>query len=212
MSADGSDDSKEGRKVEIVEKTTVFQGYFRVDAWRLRHSLHRGGMSGEICREVFERGHAVVVLPYDPVRREVVLLEQFRVGAFAAGADPWLTEVVAGIIGAGETAEEVARREMIEESGLVALDLIHAQDYLTSPGGTSESVAFYVARVDAAGAGGIHGLDHEDEDIKVTAVPVADALALLASGRLNNAQALIALQWLALNENRVRQAWGFAPV
>lgn len=200
------------RKIDIIEKTTVFQGYFRIDAYRLRHSLHAGGMSDEMRREVFERGHAVAVLPYDPARREVILLEQFRIGAHAAGVDPWLTEIVAGIIGAGETPEQVARREVAEETGLTALDLHHALDYLASPGGTSESVNFFVARVDAAGAGGIHGLDHEHEDIRVMPTPAAAALARLAAGTINNAQALVALQWFALNENKLRAAWGFGPV
>lgn len=200
------------RKVDIIEKKTVFQGYFRVDAYRLRHTLHRGGMSGEFRREVFERGHAVAVIPYDPVRRELVLLEQFRIGAYAAGIDPWLTEVVAGIIGEGETTEQVARREVEEETGLTVSDLMAALEFVASPGGSSETVTLFVGRVDATGAGGIFGLDHEDEDILVTALPVAQALALLDGGRLNNAQALISLQWFALNENKVRAAWGFDPV
>jgi ADP-ribose pyrophosphatase len=203
---------KPARKVEIIEAKTVFQGYFRVDAYRLRHSLHRGGMSGEIRREVFERGHAVSVLPYDPARREVVMLEQFRVGAYAAGTDPWLMEVVAGIIGEGETVEEVARREVKEETGLEVRDLFLAARYLASPGGTSESVTHFVAWVDASGAGGIHGLDHEDEDIRVVPMAVPDALALLDDGRPDNAQALIALQWLVINENKARARWGFGPV
>ena len=73
------------RKVDILERVTAFQGYFRVDRYRLRHETFDGGMSAEITREIFERGHAAAALPYDPVRDEVVLLEQFRVGAHAAG-------------------------------------------------------------------------------------------------------------------------------
>ncbi|MGE0653906.1 MAG: NUDIX domain-containing protein [Alphaproteobacteria bacterium] len=200
------------RKVEIVEKKAVFQGYFRVDAYRLKHSLHRGGMSSEIRREVFERGHAVSVLPYDPARREVVMVEQFRVGAYAAGSDPWLMEIVAGIIDEGETVEQVARREVKEEAGLDVRDLFPAARYLSSPGGSSESVTHFVAWVDASGAGGVHGLDDEDEDIRVVPMTVPEALALLDGGSLENAQALIALQWLAINENKVRAHWGFEPV
>ena len=201
------------RRVEIIEKTPVFQGYFRVDAYRLRHSLHAGGMSGEMRRELFERGHAVAVLPYDPVRREVVLIEQFRIGAHAAGCTPWLIEIAAGIIGDGETVEDVARREVMEETGLAVQDLVYALTYLASPGGTSETAVMFAARVDAAGAGGIHGLDHEHEDIRVAPLAVPEALAWLDAGtEVLNAHLLIALQWLALNENSLRQKWGFAPV
>jgi ADP-ribose pyrophosphatase len=201
---------KRDRKVDIIEKTTVFQGYFRVDAYRLRHSLHAGGMGGEMRREVFERGHAVSILPYDPARREVVLIEQFRIGAHAAGCAPWLMEVAAGITGPGETFEDVARREVMEETGLAAQDLVLAATYLASPGGSSETVTMFAARVDSAGAGGIHGLDHEHEDIRVVPLFVPDALALIGSTEVINAQLLIALQWLALNENELREKWGFA--
>lgn len=200
------------RDVEIIEKNTVFRGYFRVDAYRLRHRLHEGGMSGEIRREVFERGHAVSVLPYDPALRVVVLLEQFRIGAYAAGRAPWLTEIVAGIIDPGETPEEVARRELTEEAGLTAQALEPVVTYLASPGGSSETVEMFAARVDASSAGGIHGLDHEHEDIRVRVVPVTEMLRDLRAARYDNSQTVIALQWLALNENGLRARWGFDPI
>jgi len=196
------------KDVETVERRTVYDGYFRIDRYRLRHRLHAGGWSGEMTREVFERGHAVGVLPYDPVRDEVVLLEQFRVGALAAGWAPWLIEIVAGIVEEGETAEDVARREAMEEAGCQVAELVHLHDYLVSPGGTSESVTLFAGRVDSAGAGGIHGLDHEHEDIRVFTLPADEALDLLARGSIRNALAVIALQWLALNRNELRKKWG----
>lgn len=202
---------KRARKVEVVEKRTAYQGYFRIDSYRLRHELHAGGMSAEITREVFERGHAVGVLPYDPVRRKVVIVEQFRIGAYAAGFEPWLTEIVAGIIDPGETPEEVARREVREEAGLAVSDLILMRHYLVSPGGTSESTRVYLARVDTEGAGGIHGLAHENEDIRVWVMDVAEALKLLDDNRVDNALTVVALQWLALYENKARESWGFPP-
>jgi ADP-ribose pyrophosphatase len=193
--------------VEIVKREELFLGYFRVDRYHLRHRLFAGGMSGEFMREIFERGHAAAVLPYDPARDEVVLIEQFRPGALAAGFPPWLIEPVAGIIEPGESAEAVARREAIEESGCVITDLVAMHHYLTSPGGTSESCALFCGKVDAAKAGGIHGLDGENEDIRVMSVPFAQARAWLDEGRLNNALTIIAIQWLALNRETLRTRW-----
>jgi len=193
--------------VEILARETCFQGYFRVDRYRLRHRLFSGGWSGEITREVFERGHAVGVLPYDPVSDEVVLLEQFRVGALAGGFPCWQTEIVAGIIDEGESPEEVARRETMEEAGCTVQELLPICSYLVSPGGTSESVTLYCARVDCAGVGGIHGLPHEHEDIKVTVVPWDKARRLLDRNEVRNAVTIIALQWLALNRDTVRRRW-----
>ncbi len=193
--------------VRVLACDTVFQGYFRIDRYRLQHRRHDGGWTEELTREVFERGHAVGVLPYDPLRDEVVLIEQFRVGAHAAGWAPWQLEVVAGIIDEGETAEDVARRESLEEAGLTLLELAPISDFLVSQGAVSETVRLFCGRVDATGAGGIHGLEHEGEDIKVLVVPFAELAALLAANKVTNATGLVALQWLLLNRDALRGHW-----
>ena len=193
--------------VNVLKRETVFQGYYRVDRYHLKHRRHDGGWTDPMTREVFERGHAVAVLPYDPVRDEVVLIEQFRIGAYAAGVGPWLLEVVAGIIDAGETLEYVARREAREEAGIDVKDLTPIAAFLLSQGAVSETVQLFCGRVDATGAGGIHGLDHEHEDIKVSTVQFAEIREFLDQGRITNAVALIALQWLLLNRDSVRNLW-----
>ncbi|HEX4570530.1 MAG TPA: ADP-ribose diphosphatase [Dongiaceae bacterium] len=193
--------------VELLEKSERYSGFFRINQYRLRHRLFAGGWSGVIEREVFERGHAVGVLPYDPVADSLVLIEQFRIGALVAGMSPWLIEVVAGIIEEGEAPEEVARRETLEEAGLEIQALMPMCRYLVSPGGSSESVLLYCGRVDSRGAGGIHGLAEEHEDIRVDHLPYGEAMRLLEEGLVTNSVALIALQWLALHRDRVRAAW-----
>jgi len=167
------------KDIEILDKSEQYKGYFRINRYRLRHRLYAGGWSGELQRELFERGHAVGVLPYDPAADSVVLIEQFRIGALVAGMGPWLTEVVAGIIEEGEAPEEVARRETREEAGIEVMDLMPICRYLVSPGGSSESVILFCGRVDSRGAGGIHGLAAEHEDIKVDVVPYAEAMRRL---------------------------------
>ena len=193
--------------IELLDKSERYSGFFRINCYRLRHRLFAGGWSGVIEREVFERGHAVGVLPYDPVADSVVLIEQFRIGALVAGMSPWLIEVVAGIVEEGETPEEVARRETQEEAGLEIQALMPMCRYLVSPGGSSESVRLYCGRVDSRGAGGIHGLAEEHEDIRVDRLPYEEAMRLLEEGRVTNSVSLIALQWLALHRDRVRAAW-----
>ena len=193
--------------VELLDKSERYSGFFRINCYRLRHRLFAGGWSGAIEREVFERGHAVGVLPYDPVADSIVLIEQFRIGALIAGMSPWLIEVVAGIIEEGEAPEEVARRETQEEAGLEIQALMPMCRYLVSPGGSSESVRLYCGRVDSRGAGGIHGLAEEHEDIRVDRLPYEEAMRLLEEGRVTNSVSLIALQWLALHRDRVRAAW-----
>ncbi len=196
---------------EILERKTPFQGYFRIDKYKLRHRRFAGGWTEPFYREVFERGHAAAVLPYDPLRDEVVLQEQFRIGALEAPGSPWLLEIVAGIIDAGESAEEVARREAVEEAGLHLQDIHHIQDYLASPGGTTERVSLFVGRVDSSNAGGIFGLAVEAEDIRVRVLPFEQAMAELAGRPINVASIVIAMQWLALNRDMLRQIWSEAP-
>jgi ADP-ribose diphosphatase len=193
--------------VEIIDKSRRYKGFFEIVSYRFRHRLFAGGWSAELHREVFERGHAVGVLPYDPAADAVVLIEQFRIGALVAGMAPWQTEIVAGIIEEGEKIEDVARRETMEEAGAAVSELIPICRYLVSPGGASESVQLYCGRVDSKGLGGIHGLADEHEDIRVDVQSVDEALAALAAGRIGNAVTIIALQWLALNRDKVRAAW-----
>lgn len=194
--------------VKITEKETVFQGYFRVDRYRLHYRTYAGGWSEEVVREVFERGHAAAVLLYDPDRDAVALIEQFRVGAYAAGFDnPWLLEIVAGIIDEGESPDEVACREAQEEAGITISELLPIVRMLTTPGGSSESIMLYCARVDVREMGGIYGLSGEHEDIKVVVRSFSEVEKALLEGAIQNATALVALQWLVLNRETLRKRW-----
>lgn len=194
---------------DVLEKTICYQGFFRLEQYCLRHHKFNGEWSRPIIRELFERGHAAAVLPYDPQTDEVLLIEQFRAGAMSAPGGPWLLEIVAGVIEAGETPEQVVARESIEEAGCQISNLIPLYDYLVSPGGTTERIALFCGRIDmqTIEAGAIHGNHGEDEDIKVHVMLLNDAIKLLNTGRINSASAIIALQWLALNRDSVRQRW-----
>jgi ADP-ribose pyrophosphatase len=194
--------------LEIIDKTTVFQGFFRLERYTLRHRLFAGGWSEPIQREIFERGHAVVVLPYNAVTDELVLIEQIRLGAAASSPSPWLLEVIAGMIDAGESAEQVAKREALEEAGLTITELWPMLSYLSSPGGTTERIELFLGRLTEPVQAGLFGLAAEQEDIKVHRLTRTAAMQLLAEQKIDNAASVIALQWLALNLDKVKQAWG----
>ncbi|CAG8864060.1 ADP-ribose pyrophosphatase [Pseudomonas fluorescens] len=193
--------------VEIVERANCFQGFYKLDRVHLRHELFAGGMGREISRELFVRHDAVCVLPYDAQRDEVVLIEQFRVGALGKVENPWLIELVAGLIDKDEQPEEVAHREAQEEAGLAIAALWPMTRYFPSPGGSDEFVHLYLGRCSSEGAGGLHGLEEEGEDIRVRVWPFEDALQAVRDGRIANAATIIALQWLALNRAEVRGLW-----
>lgn len=193
--------------VEVQQRETCFQGFYRLDRLHLRHRQFAGGMGPQLRRELFVRHDAVCVLPYDPQRDAVVLIEQFRVGALDKSSNPWLLELVAGLIDKDEQPEEVARREAEEEAGLRLESLWPISQYYPSPGGSDERVHLYIGRCDSSGAGGVHGLAEEGEDIRVHVWPMEDALAAVRDGRIDNAASIIALQWLALNRDEVRGLW-----
>lgn len=202
--------------VEVLAKQPAYSGYFRIDRYRLRHRLYAGGWGQPFERELFERGHAVSVVLYDPDRDLLVLIEQFRVGAFVAGREPglqggfspWLIEIVAGIIDEGESAEEVARREAIEEAGCEITHLERLGVILTSPGGSSETVEFFLGLTKAPETGGIHGLSHEHEDIRVLVAKPEEVYAWIDTGKIVNGPALVGLQWFRIRHPQLRERHG----
>lgn len=195
------------KKFEIFTETTPYKGFFSLKKIELKHTLYQGGWSKTLTRELFHRGNCVAVLLYDPQRDEVVMIEQFRVGAMQLTDKAWLLEIVAGAIEEGETAEDVAYRESIEEANCQIEELIKINDFFTSPGGTSELLSLYCGKVDSAAAGGFHGLDHEDEDIAVTAMKFSDVYQKLVDGEIISAIPIIAIQWLFINREQLRNKW-----
>lgn len=195
--------------VEVLERDTPFQGFFRVDTLTLRHRQYNGGWGKPIRRELFVRHRAAAVLPYDPVRGEILLVEQFRVGALGWRDSPWCLELIAGLADKdGESAADLIRREAVEEAGLALGEMEPIAAYMPSPGGTDERLQVFVGRADLNGAGGIFGCPEEGEDIRALTVSIERIPELLDSGLVDNAASIIALQWLLLNRQRLDAAWG----
>lgn len=192
---------------QLIGRESCFEGFFRMESVTLKHRLFDGGWSREVSRELFIRGDATCVVPYDPMEDKVVLLEQFRPGAILEDHSPWLLELVAGMNDEGEHPENVARREAQEEARLELGELEKICEYLVSPGGTTEKVYLYCAKVSVQGVGGVFGLAEEDEDIKVHCLDFEAAYKLVENGTINNAAAIMGLQWLALNRERLREQW-----
>lgn len=189
--------------VEIIEKTPLRDGFLSVYKVTLQHRLFAGGWSPVFEREVMDRGHAVVVVPYDPSKDTLVVLEQFRIGAVGAEQSPWLLEFVAGMYDSvNESAEQVAHRELAEEAGLTTTQLHYALTYLSTPGGCTERITIFIALVDSDTAATHGGLASEHEDIRVHVLPFADVVQLLDDGKINNAATVIGLQWLQLHKHR----------
>jgi len=189
-------------KWKLLKTEPKYQGFFKVDLCHLSHQTYRGGEI-EVKRELFVRGDAVGVLLYDPAKDKVVLIEQFRVGAINED-NPWMLEIVAGMVEPEESITDVAQRECKEEAGVDVHSFEPIYTFYSSPGGCSEKIYLLCALIDSGQAVGFHGLEHEGEDIKVTVVDYSEIHDLLSSGKVCAAIPLIALQWLQLNRERLR--------
>lgn len=185
----------------------ALDGWIAVDDFVVSHRRFDGGWTRPLSRRIVRRGEAVVVLPYDPVRDTVVLIEQFRAGAIADARSPWLVEAVAGLRDKAGTPEEIGRRELAEEAGLEAGALVQLWEGYASPGFADEYLYGFVAQVDSGGVAGHHGLDEEDEDIRPFVLGFDEALDWWRAGRLLNVPLLTTLLALAVERPGLRQRW-----
>ena len=191
---------------EIIKKEIPYQGVFRLVRYQLRFRKFDGTMSKPVVREIFERRACVSVLLYDPERDQVVLVEQFRPGVMTSHDSPWLLEVVAGIIDEGESPTQTLIREAKEEANCDVLDLEPIYRYFSSPGGSNELMEIFCGRITTANKG-IYGLAHEQEDIRTHILSAEEAFAKLKQGEIKTSPAIIALQWLQLNRERLKTLW-----
>ena len=196
--------------VEVTDREASFNGFFSVETLGLRHRLFEGGWSQRFQRELFQRGDAVGVLPWDPVSDEVVLIEQFRVGAIRGDDSPWMLELVAGIVEPGESDALVAQREAEEEAGCRLDRLEPITTFYPSAGACSEQIRLFVGESTVTRPGTAQGLDSEHEDILVHQMPRDVALGMLDRNEINNGHTLIALQWLARHGDRLKAQWASA--
>ncbi len=188
----------------------VYANYFAVEEYDLRFRRFDGAMSPEVNRGVFLCGDATVVLPYDPIRDRVLLIEQFRMGPHARGdLGPWLLEAPAGRVDAGETPEATARREAEEEAGLVLRALIPASRYYPSPAAMAEFLYTYVGIADLPdAAAGLGGLPSEAEDIRAHVLPFERLMEMVGTGEVNTGPLILLAYWLDRNRARLRAEAG----
>lgn len=181
---------------KILSNKVVYQGFHTIEIVEFQHEKFNGSESPILHRELSKRRSCVGVLPYDPKRKEVILIEQIRLGPLANNEHPWMYEIVAGMTEPNEAKETTMLREAEEEANLKIKKTIPIYEYYMTPGGSCEKISLYCGITDTSNAGGIHGSLNEDEDIKVHVFTLDEALKMLHDGLINNASTIVALQWL----------------
>ena len=188
-------------RVEILKEKLVLDGFFRVKEALLRHEKFNGQMTPPLRRLRFLRPPAAACLPYDPERREIVLVEQFRWPPYSVGDPGWLWEIPAGIVAEGEDPAECMKRELREEAGLEVAELEPVLTYFSTPGTTTEKIYLYFARVSTAGLEGrVGGAEEENEDIRVHVLSYEEAWRKVQEGVIRDGKTLLALLLLRERE------------
>ena len=186
-------------KFKILDKKNIHNGFFKMNEVTLKYKKYDGNWSNEIKRELFGGAQVSAVLPYDPINKKIVLIQQFRPGTISKDNQNYLDEIVAGIIDKGETPEETAIRECFEETGCKAKNLRPIQGYFPAPGSSESFYHLFLGEVVAPNKEIIKGLESENEDILVKSYSFKEVKKKLENNEILNGLTLIALQWFFLN-------------
>lgn len=179
----------------VHEKAPAYDGFFKFERYTVSFESFTGEIMENIYRECGRKGDIVAVIPYDPERQEVILVEQFRIGMLVRGEHPWNLEIVAGFMDVpGEDEITTAKRELAEETGCQAKALYPLISYYPSPGGSGSRVHIFIAEVDASEALQHTGIKAEGEDICVHRIPLAALREKVTNNDIDNATAIIAFQ------------------
>ena len=186
-------------KFKLISKKNLHNGFFKMNEIVLKYKKYDGNWSNEIKRELFGGAQVSAVLPYDPIKKEIVLIQQFRPGTISKKLDNYLNEIVAGIIDDGESPEQAAERECFEETGCKIKKLTPIQGYFPAPGSSESFYHLFLGEIDTFNGTRIRGLENENEDIKVESFKIADIKKLMNDGKFLNGLTLIAIQWFFIN-------------
>ena len=186
-------------KFKIIKNKNIYNGFFKMNELTLKFQKFNGKWSNNVKRELFGGAQVSAVLPYDPIKKEMILIKQFRPGTINKNVDNYLNEIVAGIIDKGEDPEKTARRECLEETGCNIKKLTPIHGYFPAPGSSQSFYNLFLAEVDTFDGERIMGLKNENEDILVKSYKIDQVKKKLDNGEFLNGLALIAIQWFFLN-------------
>ena len=184
---------------KLNNKKLLYEGFFKLHEINFIHKKHNGDWSQQVKREIFSGSHVSTVLPYDPIKKKILLLKQFRAGLIKRKDDPIMLEIVAGMIDDGESPLEAAKRECIEETGCPVKKISRIKSYYPAPGSSESFYHLFLAEVDSFEGEKIFGQENENEDILVKSYPIHEVKLMLQENKIVNGVTLIALQWFFLN-------------
>ena len=185
-------------KYKIINKENLYSGFYSLNKYEFTHQKHDGSWTNKVTREIFHGAQVSSLLPYDPIRNEIVLIQQFRAGVISRYDDSYLYEIVAGMIDKNENPKDTAKRECLEETGCRVKKIIPIQSYFPAPGSSESYYHLYLGEINSFDGERIMGLENENEDILVKSFKVEEIRKMLKKKLIQNGLTLIALQWFFL--------------
>ena len=185
-------------KYKIINKKNLYSGFFSLNKYEFIHEKHNGEWTSAVEREIFSGAHVSTLLPYDPIKKEIILIQQFRAGVLSRYDESYLLEIVAGIVDEGENPEQTAIRECFEETGCDVKKIYPIQSYFPAPGSSESYYHLYLGEIQAFDGERIKGLEKENEDILVKSFKIDEVRQMLKEKKITNGLTLIALQWFFL--------------
>ncbi len=185
-------------KYKIINEKELYSGFFKLKKIEFNYQKHDGSWSNQVDREIFGGSHVSTLLPYDPKRKEIILIQQFRAGVISRYDKDYLFEIVAGIIDVNETPEETAKRECFEETGCIVNKVTPVLGYFPAPGSSESYYNLFLGEVNSFEGERIRGLETENENILVKSYKIEEVRNMLKKGKIKNGLTLIALQWFFL--------------
>ena len=185
-------------KYKIINKINLYSGFFSLNKYEFIHKKHDGEWTSTVGREVFSGAHVSTLLPYDPIKKEIILIQQFRAGVLSRYDENYLLEIVAGIVDEGENPEQTALRECFEETGCEVKKIHPIQSYFPAPGSSESYYHLYLGEIQAFDGERIKGLEKENEDILVKSFNIDEVRQMLKEKKIMNGLTLVALQWFFL--------------
>jgi ADP-ribose pyrophosphatase len=185
-------------KYKIINKKKLYSGFFSLNKYEFIHQKHDGIWTNKVEREVFSGSHVSALLPYDPIKKEIILIQQFRAGVLSRYDDDYLYEIVAGIIDENESPEETARRECLEETGCEVNKITPIQNYFPNPGSSESYYHLFLGDINSFTGERIRGIESENENILVKPFKINQVRKMLKDKVITNGLTLVALQWFFL--------------
>lgn len=196
-------DTSEADRVRLVSRETLWKGFVTLERLTFEQRMSDGSLV-TVNREVHDHGIAAAILLHDAAHDTIVLVRQFRSGAFANGDPAYMLEIPAGLVDEDEIPAEAVAREAMKETGFSVEKARYICDVYASPGAMTEKVSLFVASIDADGKTGLGGgLEGEAEDIEIVTLGLDEAYRMIATGGITDAKTIIALQWAMLHRSEL---------